>query len=153
RSEIARPRPGRGLPLRRRQVEAGPRASGVRPHARGAGPPGRRHRRVIFRQVRDITIEAHPSSRVGFFNEEHIMGRWIIAMAIGFLAGGTTSAAVVTKVVDYEFDGTKLKGFLAFDDASKEKKPGVLVFPEWWGLNDYAKTRAKQLAELGYVAF
>ena len=24
---------------------------------------------------------------------------------------------------------------------------------EWWGLNDYAKKRAKMLAELGYVAF
>ena len=23
---------------------------------------------------------------------------------------------------------------------------------EWWGLNDYARSRAKQLAELGYTA-
>ena len=27
-----------------------------------------------------------------------------------------------------------------------------MVIPEWWGLNDYAKNRAKQLAELGYFA-
>ena len=31
------------------------------------------------------------------------------------------------------------------DDAAKDKRPGVIVFPEWWGLNDYAKDRAKQL--------
>ncbi|MEM8781315.1 MAG: dienelactone hydrolase family protein, partial [Planctomycetota bacterium] len=30
---------------------------------------------------------------------------------------------------------------------------GVMVVPEWWGVNDYAHGRARQLAELGYVAF
>ena len=81
------------------------------------------------------------------------MMRSAIAMATVVLTAGLSSAAVVTKVIDYEHDGTKLKGFLAYDDAVKEKRPGVLVFPEWWGLNDYAKGRAKQLAEMGYVAF
>src|SRR5258708_6880746 len=66
---------------------------------------------------------------------------------------GTAGAAVQTKEIEYEHDGTKLKGVLAYDDAAKEKRPGVLVFHEWWGLNDYARMRAKQLAELGYVAF
>ncbi|MGD9790147.1 MAG: dienelactone hydrolase family protein [Phycisphaerales bacterium] len=33
-----------------------------------------------------------------------------------------------------------------------ERRPGVLVCPEWWGCNDYAKERAIRLAELGYVA-
>jgi dienelactone hydrolase len=28
-----------------------------------------------------------------------------------------------------------------------------LVLPEWWGVNDYAKYRATELAKLGYVAF
>ena len=66
---------------------------------------------------------------------------------------GTATAAVQTKEIEYEHDGTKLKGVLAYDDAVKEKRPAVLVFHEWWGLNDYAKMRAKQLAEMGYVAF
>ena len=78
----------------------------------------------------------------------------IVAVIVGVIVTASLApAAVQTKVVEYEFDGTKLKGFLAYDDASKEKRPGVLVFPEWWGLNDYAKTRATQLAEMGYVAF
>ena len=81
------------------------------------------------------------------------MLRSVIAMAAAVLAAGTAPAAVVTKTVEYEHDGTKLKGFLAYDDATKDKRPGVLVFPEWWGLNDYAKDRAKQLAQMGYVAF
>jgi len=81
------------------------------------------------------------------------MTRWITSIAFALGVANFASAAVVTKIVDYEYEGTKLKGFLAYDDSSKDKKPGVLVFPEWWGLNDYAKNRAKQLAEMGYVAF
>src|SRR5262245_31937604 len=81
------------------------------------------------------------------------MLRGAIVMATVALTAGLSPAAVVTKVIDYEYDGTKLKGFLAYDDSVNEKRPGVLVFPEWWGLNDYAKNRAKQLAEMGYVAF
>jgi dienelactone hydrolase len=73
-----------------------------------------------------------------------------LALAIGV---GTAGAAVKTKEIEYECDGTKLKGVLAFDDAAKGKQPGVIVFHEWWGLNDYAKKRAEQLAGLGYVAF
>lgn len=36
---------------------------------------------------------------------------------------------------------------------SKGNVPGVLVVHEWWGLNDYARKRAEQLAGMGYVAF
>ncbi len=60
---------------------------------------------------------------------------------------------VQTKVIHYEHEGTPLTGYLYWDDASTEKRPGVLVIHEWWGLNDYAKSRAKKLAELGYVSF
>jgi dienelactone hydrolase len=37
---------------------------------------------------------------------------------------------------------------------AKGKKPGpaVIVVHEWWGLNDYARNRARQLAEAGYTA-
>lgn len=81
------------------------------------------------------------------------MLRTLMAAAVVALGGGAARAAVVTKTVEYEYDGVKLKGFLAYDDAVKEKRPGVLVVHEWWGLDDYAKGRAKQLAGLGYVAF
>lgn len=62
-------------------------------------------------------------------------------------------AEVKTETVDYKLGSQTLKGFIAYDDAVTTKRPGVLVVPEWWGLDDYAKGRAKQLAELGYVAF
>ncbi len=61
-------------------------------------------------------------------------------------------AAVQGREVSYEADGTKLKGYVAYDDAVKGKRPGVLVVHEWWGLNEYARKRARMLAEQGYTA-
>ncbi len=79
--------------------------------------------------------------------------RIVVGALVLAFGAGTAGAAVKTKEIDYEYGGTKLKGMLAYDDAAKGKQPGVIVFHEWWGLNDYAKKRAEQLAGLGYVAF
>lgn len=78
-----------------------------------------------------------------------------VLSVFALVATQNTNAGIVKKSVTYEDNGKKLIGFLAYDDAKTAagKQPGVLVIPEWWGLNDYAKTRAEQLAELGYVAF
>ena len=62
-------------------------------------------------------------------------------------------AKVQSKVVSYEYGENSYKGFKTLDDSIKGKRPGILVVHEWWGLNDYARSRAKQLAALGYVAF
>jgi dienelactone hydrolase len=55
--------------------------------------------------------------------------------------------------VDYELDGTGLQGYVAFDAASTESRPGVLIIHDWLGLQEYPKVRAQMLARLGYVAF
>lgn len=54
--------------------------------------------------------------------------------------------------VTYQAGDTTLKGYLAVDTAIKGPRPGVLVVHEWWGHNDYARKRARMLAELGYTA-
>ena len=79
--------------------------------------------------------------------------RSILSLAAVLTLAVSASAAVKTEVVEYEFEGTKMKGVLVYDDAKTGKRPGVMVVHEWWGLNDDAKSRAKMLAELGYVAF
>ena len=66
--------------------------------------------------------------------------------------GSAAQAAVQGREVSYQANGTTLKGYLAFDDAIKGKRPGVLVVHEWWGQNEYARRRARMLAELGYTA-
>jgi len=71
------------------------------------------------------------------------------------LSSAYLHAGLITKPVEYEHDGTKLLGYLTYDDSvtAKGEAPGVLVFHEWWGLDDYIKSRADQLAKMGYVAF
>ncbi|HQD44632.1 MAG TPA: dienelactone hydrolase family protein [Kaistella sp.] len=64
----------------------------------------------------------------------------------------TVSKNIKTEDVVYNIRGINYKSFAAFTTDSDQPKPVVMVIPEWWGLNDYAKSRAKQLAELGYFA-
>jgi dienelactone hydrolase len=77
--------------------------------------------------------------------------RLVLALGLTF-AAATVHAKVVTQQVPYRDGDAELVGFVAYDDA-KTSAPGVLVVPQWMGLTDYEKGRAKQLAELGYVAF
>lgn len=81
------------------------------------------------------------------------LGRNSILIAAMLAAATVASAAVQTREVEYTQDGTKLHGFLAWDDAAKGKRPGVLVVHEWWGMNEHARRQAKRLAEAGFVGF
>jgi dienelactone hydrolase len=79
--------------------------------------------------------------------------RAFLLTATVLIFAAQSNAAIKTEVIEYQYENTKLKGYLAYDDAKKGKRPGIMVVHEWWGLNDYAKKRAEQLAEMGYVAF
>lgn len=60
--------------------------------------------------------------------------------------------AIRGEEVEYSAGGVNMKGFLAYDDSVSAKRPAVLVVHEWWGHNEYARKRARMLAELGYTA-
>jgi dienelactone hydrolase len=60
--------------------------------------------------------------------------------------------AIKGENVSYTSDSTTMIGYTAYDSSTDKKRPVVLIVHEWWGLNDYARSRAKQLAELGYLA-
>lgn len=60
--------------------------------------------------------------------------------------------AITEQPVTYTSGNTTLNGYVAYDSASTAKKPIVLVVHEWWGLTDYPRMRAQQLAQLGYLA-
>ncbi len=57
------------------------------------------------------------------------------------------------ETISYSLDTLTMNGYAAWDASSDKKRPVVMVVHEWWGLNDYTKSRVKQLAELGYYAF
>lgn len=66
------------------------------------------------------------------------------------------SAEIETRTVTYEHGDTTLTGYLAWDSdmhTEPASAPAVLIVHQWMGLTDYEKRRARQLAELGYVAF
>jgi dienelactone hydrolase len=67
-------------------------------------------------------------------------------------ASAAAHAAVQGKEVSYSANGTTLKGYIAYDDTVKGKRPGILVIHEWWGHNEYARKRARMFAEQGYTA-
>lgn len=77
----------------------------------------------------------------------------ILTLGVFAIMANSADAAIKTREVSYTHDGVTMKGYLAWDDAKTGKRPAVLVVHEWWGLNDYAKKRAEQLAGMGYVAF
>lgn len=70
--------------------------------------------------------------------------------------GEMTEATGVVKVkgeeVAYATDSLTMKGYIAYNENSGEKRPGIIVIHEWWGHNDYVRERADMLAELGYTA-
>lgn len=79
------------------------------------------------------------------------MKKFLFSLALLCLSA-SAFAAVQGKEISYSSGGTTMKGWIAYDDAVKGKRPAVLVVHEWWGHNDYARKRAEMLAELGYVA-
>ncbi len=69
-----------------------------------------------------------------------------------FSIAAQNKSAIKGEEVTYNSNGTTLKGYVAYNENQKGKRPAIIVVPEWWGNNDYSKSRAKQLAELGYIA-
>jgi dienelactone hydrolase len=67
-------------------------------------------------------------------------------------AAATPAVSIKEETVSYAADSTTANSFVAYNEADTSKRPVVLIIPEWWGLNTYVKGRAKQLAELGYLA-
>lgn len=79
--------------------------------------------------------------------------RYVCSFLLVLLFAGIAQAEIKTRTIEYKSGDTTLKGFLAYDDTQSERRPGVVIYPEWWGLTDYPKHRAQMLAKLGYVAF
>ena len=54
--------------------------------------------------------------------------------------------------ITYSGDNVTMNGYIVYDENMDGIRPAVLVVHEWWGLNDYSKMRARELAKLGYIA-
>src|SRR5262245_20881717 len=79
--------------------------------------------------------------------------RYLLVSLAAAVCTAASSAAIKTQSIEYKHGSTVLEGYLAWDDAVKEKRPGVLVCHDWTGHNSFARQRAEQLAKLGYIGF
>jgi len=68
------------------------------------------------------------------------------------VAAAADSSGIKEENIAFTADSANLNAFVVYNDSVKGKRPAVIVIPEWWGLNDYPKMRARMLAKLGYVA-
>lgn len=57
-----------------------------------------------------------------------------------------------TRTLEYKDGATTCKGYLAFDETKPGPRPGVVLFPEAFGIGEHVMERARRLAGLGYVA-
>ncbi len=100
-------------------------------------------------QLRSVRLSAARGA-----GETTTMNRTMLTAAIASLTVASAARAEVrTKTIEYRQGDTPLQGFLAWDDSAKNKRPGVLVIHEWWGLNQHARNQAVRLAKAGYVGF
>lgn len=72
-------------------------------------------------------------------------------------ADSSSAAAPVEKklteeAITYAADDIVFHGYVAYDQNQQGKRPAVLIVHEWWGVHDYERNRAKQLADMGYIA-
>lgn len=76
----------------------------------------------------------------------------IVSITMLYAQSNNKKLRISGKEISYSLNGKTFKGYLAYDDAKKGKRPGILIVHEWWGCNDYVRMRARKLAELGYIA-
>ncbi|MBS0433145.1 MAG: dienelactone hydrolase family protein [Proteobacteria bacterium] len=75
----------------------------------------------------------------------------IAALLFGF--SSLAHAAMQTKTIDYAVHGKTMRGVLVWDDAVKAPRPGLLLIPNWRGINDANIAKAKTIAGREYVIF
>src|SRR2546426_9381190 len=79
-------------------------------------------------------------------------GLALIIVWLAFAPQTPTQATIQTKEVEYREGGTVFKGFIAWDDATTGKRPGVLVVHEWWGDRKSTRLNSSHLV-ISYAVF
>jgi len=72
----------------------------------------------------------------------------LLNLCLGF---GVAQAAMVTKDISYDVGGKPMKSVLVYDDTAKTARPGLVMTPDWMGMNDNQIALAKQIAGKDYV--
>ncbi|HMG82278.1 MAG TPA: dienelactone hydrolase family protein [Ferruginibacter sp.] len=82
-----------------------------------------------------------------------ILSTAFIVMFSFLFTPATKAQNIKAMNITYTDGVSTLIGYVAYDSTNTKKRPAILIAPEWWGVTDYTRNRAKQLAALGYIAF
>ena len=75
------------------------------------------------------------------------MRRLIPIALIALLGGvGAARAATVTRTMSWTEGGVRFRSVLVWDDATDARRPGLLMVPNWYGVNDAAIAKAARIA-------
>ncbi len=80
---------------------------------------------------------------------KRMAARFVFLFALCFMAISAFAAGPET--VSFPSGAETVKGVL-YTPAGAGKHPAIVVIHEWWGLNDWVKEQAADLAQHGYVA-
>ncbi len=104
----------------------------------------------------DVLIESDSRSMstlsVWTVTEDETMSKRLLPLVFAGLAG-LAEAGVVVEPVPYEIDGEPYEGLLIYDDAVKAPRPGLLMVPNWLGVNEDSAKKAARAAGDKYVVF
>lgn len=76
--------------------------------------------------------------------------RALIALALCSLSL-SVAAKPVAEPISWNHGGTDFDGYLVYDKGEREKRPGLVMVPNWMGVTDEAIEKAKKLAGDDYV--
>ncbi|MGG1949256.1 dienelactone hydrolase family protein [Trinickia sp. NRRL B-1857] len=75
----------------------------------------------------------------------------VALIVLGIFVASPVWAKMVAKPVAWKLDGTTFKSVLVYDDAVTAKRPGLVMVPNWYGVNDIAIKKAEMIAGKDYV--
>lgn len=73
-------------------------------------------------------------------------------LALTLVSASALAAPVQTRV-SYQIDGAEFEGVLIHDDSSTAKRPGLVLIPNWLGINQANLAQAQLIAGKDYVVF
>ena len=76
-----------------------------------------------------------------------------LALAACAAGMGAKPPAIKEEPVAYRDGSSTLKGFVVYDESRHDRRPGILIVHERWGITPHARSEARKFAEQGYTAF
>lgn len=80
------------------------------------------------------------------------MRKWQVALLVACVSAAMPALAKLQqRPVEWQLDGTRYSGVLVFDDEGDARRPGVVMVPNWRGVNASAIEKAGRIAGDDYV--